>query len=413
MKLHALDPKPYWTKNGASVYVLAAGWIDGHLRTRTLLQNGKPVDTPELALTDAAERAAVAARYAEALGVDAATLSQGLLELVKETEGQRARQGEGATDDSGYRINAHSLPDLMAVEFPAPRWAVTDLLSPGLSLLAGRPKAGKSTLMLQLGLDVARGALALGKLETEAGDVLLLDCENSEALLQERMRTLVDAGRSTPANFTYVTDEVARLDEGLLDGLRAWAVEHAGARLVVIDGLEGVRPLRDRFNGAAYRADYHALKALADLAKELNLAVVVLHHTRKMAADDPQDLISGTNGLAGVVDSTLVLQQAQSATVLSVRGRRVRAAEWQLVWKDGRWGIAGLPTLARMSEERLRVLQALRLAGGRLTLQQLVTATKMRDAKLSPLLSDMVANGQIVREKRALYALPNANLGEK
>ena len=45
--------------------------------------------------------------------------------------------------------------DLMALELPDPRPAVRGLIPEGLTLLAGKPKTGKSWLALQIALAVA------------------------------------------------------------------------------------------------------------------------------------------------------------------------------------------------------------------------------------------------------------------
>ena len=45
--------------------------------------------------------------------------------------------------------------DLMALELPNPRPAVQGLIPEGLTLLAGKPKTGKSWLALQIALAVA------------------------------------------------------------------------------------------------------------------------------------------------------------------------------------------------------------------------------------------------------------------
>jgi RecA-family ATPase len=53
--------------------------------------------------------------------------------------------------------------------------------------------------------------------------------------------------------------------------------------LVVIDVLAKVR--KPTGNKQLYEADYEALAGLTQMAGELGLAVVVVHHTRKMASD--------------------------------------------------------------------------------------------------------------------------------
>ena len=53
----------------------------------------------------------------------------------------------------------------------------------------------------------------------------------------------------------------------------------------------------------------------------------MLHHTRKMEAEDPLDTVSGTLGLAGCADTVLVLNRSSQGTTLYVRGRDIEEAE--------------------------------------------------------------------------------------
>ena len=52
--------------------------------------------------------------------------------------------------------------------------------------------------------------------------------------------------------------------------------------------------------------------------------MVIVHHTRKLAADDKFDMIAGTNGLLGAADGGFVLskeKRTSNAAVLDVTGR--------------------------------------------------------------------------------------------
>jgi RecA-family ATPase len=57
--------------------------------------------------------------------------------------------------------------DLMAAELPPVRWGVRAVLPEGVTLLAGKPKLGKSWLALGLCVAVAAGGVALGTRQVE------------------------------------------------------------------------------------------------------------------------------------------------------------------------------------------------------------------------------------------------------
>jgi predicted ATP-dependent serine protease len=80
-----------------------------------------------------------------------------------------------------------SFKELSKVNFPAVQWAVPGLIPEGLVILGGKPEVGKSFLLLNLGMAVALGDVALGNVKTERGRVLYMSLDdNSERRLQER-----------------------------------------------------------------------------------------------------------------------------------------------------------------------------------------------------------------------------------
>ena len=71
---------------------------------------------------------------------------------------------------------------ILTTDWPEPTWAVPELLPVGLSILAGKPKLGKSWMALQIAQAVASGGRALNK-QVEAGPVLYLALEDTAEFL--------------------------------------------------------------------------------------------------------------------------------------------------------------------------------------------------------------------------------------
>jgi putative DNA primase/helicase len=65
---------------------------------------------------------------------------------------------------SEYIPAPFSLQELLSRQLPPIQWAIPDILPEGLTLLAGKPKLGKSWLALAMALAVAAGGVALGTL---------------------------------------------------------------------------------------------------------------------------------------------------------------------------------------------------------------------------------------------------------
>lgn len=99
---------------------------------------------------------------------------------------------------------------------------------------------------------------------------------------------------------------------------------------------------------SAHDADYAAISRIKRVADAYSVAVICVHHVRKAGADDALETVSGTNGLAGAADATLVLRRArgQADGLLFVTGRDVDEAEHALAFDAGAgaWTLLDGPT---------------------------------------------------------------------
>ena len=221
--------------------------------------------------------------------------------------------------------------DLMSHEFPDPRWAVPGLVAEGLNLLVGSPKLGKSWLCLGLGVAIASGGVALGKVRVEQGSVLYAALEDTPRRLQGRLRAVL-SGVPVPATLSITTSLPRGAEMTALVG--EWLEHHPDARLVVIDVLRKVTPRSDGRSGA-YEADYDAMGALKALADAHSVAVIAVHHTRKTTDEgDVFNEVSGSTGLTGAADAILIAKRARNTAeaVLHVTGRDVTEHEYALSW---------------------------------------------------------------------------------
>lgn len=254
--------------------------------------------------------------------------------------------------------------DLETREFPPVRWAVEGLIPAGLTLLCGKPKLGKSWMALSIGIAVAQGGRVLGQIPVEAGDVLYLALEDRLQRLQSRQKILLEGSRA-PDRLYFVT-ECPRLGEGALEGIEAWLLDHPAARLIIIDTLAKIRPARGRSSNP-YEEDYAVGQALKALADRHNVAMLVVHHLRKAESEDPLDRISGTLGLAGSADGTLILERkrGRADAFLHIDGRDIKEAqELGLQWhaQVAQWTIVGSAAELKLSQAQAAVIAALKAA---------------------------------------------------
>ena len=90
-------------------------------------------------------------------------------------------------------------------------------------------------------------------------------------------------GGAAPERLHIATDW-PQMGQGGAELLENWLGVNPHGRLVV-DFLKRVRPLASSTrNRSVYDADYEALESLQSLASEHGVAILVLHHTRNLAA---------------------------------------------------------------------------------------------------------------------------------
>lgn len=298
---------------------------------------------------------------------------------------------------NGYRAETFTASDLMAVELPPPTWIVPGVLPEGVSLLAGKPKLGKSWMALAIAVAVASGGVALGKVPVEQGDVLYLALEDNRRRLQKRLGILLH-GDPAPDSL-HISLDWRRLDDGGADDLDAFLSKNPDTRLVAVDTLKKVRP-RVSGNRSVYEVDYEALEPLLPIAAEHEVAILVVHHTRKAGADDPLDEISGSTGLTGGVDGAMVLkrERGRADAFLHITGRDIEEdVELALRWdrETAGWIIAGDAAEYRLSEERAEVVRVLEETGEPMTPTEVADVLDKRPGSVKKLLWTMARDGQL------------------
>ena len=198
------------------------------------------------------------------------------------------------------KLRTVSGDELMKKTVKPARFVVNGLLPRGLNIVAGKRKEGKSWLMLDLCFSVAEGEKFLDH-DTEQGTVLYLDLEDPESRLIQRARGIRDV---IPSKFHEAT-KAGRLGGGLTEQIEDFVKEHPDTNLVVIDTLQKIRKPK----GDTYAGDYAVISALKNLADRLDIAIVCIHHTRKMKAKDTFDSVLGSTGLTAAADGIYVLER--------------------------------------------------------------------------------------------------------
>ena len=168
--------------------------------------------------------------------------------------------------------------ELLLQDIEPTRWIVPGLLPEGLSVLAGRPKKGKSWFALDLAICVAMGKRFLERFDCPSADVLYLALEDGKARLFERLSKLI-TGQDLPADDEErslfiqgmreglkehdeflkrltLQQNSPRLQEGGIEEMKRWHDEHPDGKLIVVDTYGKVKTV-NRHSQAMYDQDYN------------------------------------------------------------------------------------------------------------------------------------------------------------
>jgi len=246
--------------------------------------------------------------------------------------------------------------ELMDTQLGDKRMLVDKMIGQGVYLVAGAPKTGKSYLVLWIAHCVSTGANVWGH-ETYPGDVLYISLEDNHQRLQERLAKITngETGR------IWIATEAELVGEGLEEQLAGFLGDHPTVSLVIIDTLQRIRQIHhDQYS---YAGDYAVIGAIRSLADRFCITILVVHHTRKAIASDPFAMVSGTTGLTGSVDGTLVLlknDRMDNRAKLFITGRDVEDLAMELYFdRDSTtWEFLGYSSGCGKMEKRDRLIDA-------------------------------------------------------
>lgn len=293
-------------------------------------------------------------------------------------------------------ISASSIDaaDLLELDIPPLQWIVPDLVPEGTTVLAGPPKLGKSCLVYQIAVEVALGGDLLGRGITQ-GDVLYLALEDGKRRGQTRLRASL-GDRSMPRDRLEVRWSASKLGAGLEEELLAWLDTHPNARVVAIDTLQRIRARADARRNA-YEVDVEDLGRLQSIFRDRAVGLLVVHHSKKDAGDDFLASVSGTYGITGSADTTLVIQRKRLEAFgkLVVTGRDVEEVEEAVQFNGMTWTLAPR-SLAEASFEQAEVYKVIE-AQGPIFPAAIATFVGSERTAVAHLVEKLVKNGSVAR----------------
>lgn len=208
------------------------------------------------------------------------------------------------------------------------RWLVEHLWgASAVGVIGGAPKCSKTWLGLDLALSVATGTAGLGRYAVaEPGPVLVYLAEDALPMVRERVAGMARQRGLELARVELhvITAPTLRLDRELDRVQLREAAQRLRPRLLLLDPLVRLHGLDE--NNASEVAGL--LAYLRQLQRQLDLSVMLVHHTRKNATGGVASgqTLRGSSDLHAFGDSNLYLRRAQDRLLLSSEHRAAPAS---------------------------------------------------------------------------------------
>ena len=165
------------------------------------------------------------------------------------------------------KLDTITAASLMEKHFDPQDELIEGLLAPGLYILAGASKIGKSWLVLQIAHHVSMG-IPLWERKTQKCEVLYLALEDTERRLQKRLMRICDGETGEIAFAT----EAEMLEHGFEEQVIDYLQKHPDAKLVIVDTMIKVRDTGGY--GNAYAEDYSTMNCFKRLTTRFSIVLI-------------------------------------------------------------------------------------------------------------------------------------------
>ena len=299
-------------------------------------------------------------------------------------------------------VRACELEDVCAER----RWLVDQLWArAGVGIIGGAPKLGKSLIGLDLAVSVASGTPCLDTFEVqEPGLTLLYMAEDAAVNVKARLNGLCrHRGLDLAALPIYViTVPTLRLDLDADQRRLHHTVAQLRPQLLLLDPFVRLHKINENDAG-----DVSAILAyLRELQRTFDLAVVVVHHSRKNGRPGGAGAnLRGSSDFHAWSDSSLYLHHQKDALVLTPEHRAAPAPESMTLRlhadeqvDETHFEVVDDAGTAAAASSALEADILAALAHQPLTRAQLRATLRVRNQRLGTAIDRLAQGGQIARQ---------------
>ncbi len=309
--------------------------------------------------------------------------------------------GESPPGDNQQGRPRFAIRDMQYINQPQEpvEYLVEGLIARGsVTLWFGDSGAKKSYAALSLGVCVASGKDWLS-FSTKKARVLFVDEESGDRRM--RNRSWLTARGELPGEstdqlpFEYVTMAGWLLDDPTDAVLFQALIEKSGAELVVIDALCDVM-VGDENSKKDTQPVFRNLRKIAD---ELNVAIIVIHHSNKAGG------YRGSSAIKAAVDNMTKITSPEGGQFINFAGEKFRDLDpikWaaKAVWTDDQFYLEAAEVtggVAKLSNSKRYVLKYLQDNGPSLVKTIADNAEGCSASAAKRAVFDLAADGQLMR----------------
>lgn len=296
---------------------------------------------------------------------------------------QELKSQRSVTDTSG---ELKTLADVLTSQEAKIDWLVENLLiEGGTSLLAAKPKVGKTTFSRALAFSVATESLFIG-LACKRASVLMIVLEDKITEVGRHFRQM---GAQPEAKILFLT-KAPRNAKALLSIIQKHQIGFVIIDTLVL-GVSGIHDIND------YLQTSRSLSPYVQLARDTGCHIMFTHHLGKQDRSGG-DQILGSTGLFGSVDSVLILDRQKQVRTFSTIMRY--GADWPKAYLTlGENGAVTLDNeVDKDFEIQKQILGCLKKSENSLTEKQLEELVYGRTADKRKTLRNLVSQNLILRE---------------
>lgn len=214
-------------------------------------------------------------------------------------------------------FNPIPLGELMERKFPPNAWIVDDLIpDAAITAISGAPATFKTWIYLFLAVSVASGTSLFERFQVKHTGVLIVDEENGERLIQQRLRS-IEHLPDLPIYFHC--QQGFKIDHQIADKLTFFC-QRKGIGLVIFDSLVRIHA-EDENDAVKMAMVFESMRRIT----QAGIAVLFVHHNRKQGKNQLESSsdMRGSSDILAAIDSYIAIKRDSLTITLTQKKLRV------------------------------------------------------------------------------------------